>query len=222
MLSQHSYYTLIASLPHLPMRFGDVERTPITQPRLLERLRLLRPDDRKVIDQVAAFLIWDRQPLDNTDEQVIARYDTLMDTVSNPLVRQVINHRIDVRTIISALRRRRAGDGPPPGLGQWVDHIRRNWNHPEFNLGGRYPWISDVERMIGEGQARETQRLLFGVTYKTWSQMAERYTFSFETVILYLARWEIIDRWTSQNMDAGRERFDKLITETLGVYANIY
>jgi hypothetical protein len=221
-LSQHSYYTLIASLPHLPLHFESVDRPPITRERLLERLRLLRPDDRKVIDQVAGFLTWDRQPLDNTDEQVIRRYQRLMTTVSNSLVRQLINHRIDVRTIISALRRRRAGDGPPPGLGQWVDHIRRNWNHPEFNLGGRYPWISEVERLIGEGQARETQRLLFGAIYRTWSQLAECYTFSFETVILYLARWEIIDRWTSQNIDRGRERFDKLITETLGVYANIY
>jgi hypothetical protein len=221
-LSQRSYYSLIASLPHLPMHFEQVDRTPITRARLAERLRLLHPRDREVIDQVASFLIWDRQPLDRSDEEVIARYDTLMKEVSSPLVRKVINTRIDVRTIISAMRRRRAGNSPPPGIGQWVDHIRRNWNHPEFNLAGRYPWISDVQRMIGEGRAHETQRLLFGVVYRTWSQMAERYTFSFEAVILYLARWEIIDRWTSQNVEIGRQRFDKLITETLGVYANIY
>jgi hypothetical protein len=221
-LIQRSYYTLIASLPHLPLHFEDADRTPITWSRLVERLRLLHPNDRKVIDQVSSFLAWDRQPLDRSDAEVIARYEALMKSVSSPLVQQVINTRIDVRTIISALRRRRAGSPPPPGVGRWVDHIRRHWNHPEFQLGGRYPWIGDVQRMIGEGRARETQRLLFGVVYRTWSQMAERYTFSFEAVILYLARWEIIDRWTSQNLETGRQRFDKLITETLGAYANIY
>jgi hypothetical protein len=39
---------------------------------------------------------------------------------------------------------------------------------------------------------------------------------------LYLARWEIIDRCTSRDAEAGRERFDNLITETLGDYANLY
>jgi hypothetical protein len=221
-LSQRSYYTLIASLPHLPLHFEEADRIPITRPRLLDRLRLLHPEDRKVIDQVTSFLAWDRQPLDRSDEEVIARYESLMTSVSNPLVREVINTRIDVRTIISAMRRRRSGAAPPPGVGRWVDHIRRHWNHPEFYLAGRYPWISDVQRMIQEGQARETQRLLFGVSYGSWSRMAERYTFSFEAIILYLARWEIIDRWTSQNVETGRQRFDKLITETLGAYANIY
>ena len=218
---QRSYYTLIASLPHLPPHF-DVDRTPITRPRLTERLRLLHEKDQRVIDQVSSFLAWDRQPLDRTDEEVIARYDELMKNVSNPVVRELINNRIDFRTIISALRRRRAGTSPPQGVGQWVDHIRRNWSHPDFNLAGRYPWIGEMQRLMGEGQARQAQRLLFSVAYRTWSQMAERYTFTFETVILYMARWEIIDRWTSQDADAGRQRFDKMITETLGGYAKLY
>jgi hypothetical protein len=218
---QRSYYTLIASLPHLPLHF-EVDRTPITRPRLAERLRLLDAADQEVIDQVSAFLVWDRQPLDRNDDEVIARYDMLMKTVSNPLVRILINTRINMRTIVSAMRRRNAGATPPVGVGQWVDHIRRNWDHPEFHLAGRYSWIRPFQELIGEGAAREAQRLLFSVNYRTWSRMAEHYTFSFETIILYLARWEIIDRWTSQDTDVGQQRFEKLISETLGDYANLY
>lgn len=218
---QRSYYMLIASLPHMPANF-DVERTPITRSRLLERLRMLHDDDTKVIEQVRNFFVWDRQPLDRTDREVIARYDELMAKVSNPLVRQVIITRMDTRTIITAMRRRRAGAAPPPGVGQWVDHIRRNWQHPTFALEGRYPWIAELDRHLGDGTVHAAQKLLFSAAYRTWSQMAERYTFSFEAIILYLARWEIIDRWTSRDAEAGRERFDNLITETLGDYANLY
>jgi hypothetical protein len=212
---------LIASLPNLPPTF-EVERTPITRPRLRERLRMLHPQDAEVIEQVAAFLAWDRQPVDRTDEDVIERYDDLMETISNPLVRAVVNHRIDKRTIISAIRRRKAGDDPPEGVGQYVDHIRRNWSEPEFNLLGRCPWIAEFNRLIADGEVQNAERHMFNDNYTVWSRMAERYTFSFEAIILYLARWEIIDRWTSQNADTGRQRFDNMITETLGEYANLY
>ena len=216
-----SYYTLIASLPHLPLHF-ELDRTPITRPRLNERLKLLEDADRDVIDQMSAFLVWDRQPLDRNDQEVIERYDNLMRTVSNPLVRALINTRINMRTIVSAVRRRKAGGSPPVGVGQWVDHIRRNWEHPEFRLAGRYAWIRPFQDLIDEGAAREAQRLLFSVNYRTWSRMAEHYAFSFEGLILYLARWEIIDRWTSQDANAGQQRFEKLISETLGEHANLY
>jgi hypothetical protein len=212
---------LIASLPNLPAHY-DVDRTPITRPRLLERLQMLHPDDAKVIDQVSAFLVWDRQPLDRTDDEVVATYDRLQDEISNPLVRELIDDRMDVRSIVAAIRHRRSGMEPSTGVGQWAEHLRRNFNEPEFNLHGRYPWIRKMDRMLADGDPMGAQRLLFDIRYRNYSLMAERYTFSFEAIIVYLARWEIIERWTSQDLEAGRERFEKLITETLGEYANLF
>jgi hypothetical protein len=220
-VASRAYYTLIASLPNLPPHF-DVERTPITRPRLAERLKMLHPQDAEVVEQVAAFLAWDRQPLDRTDQEVLATYNKLMAEISNPLLRELVESRMDTRTISSGLRRRRAGLPPPPGVGKWVNHIRRHYNHPEFNLQGRYPWIGHFDRLMDAGDAMGAQRLLFDVNYALWSRMAEQYTFSFEAVILYLARWEIIDRWTSRDADRGRARFEQLITETLGDYAHLF
>ncbi len=220
-MASRAYYTLIASLPSLPPDF-DVERTPITRPRLKERLDMLHPQDARVVQQVTAFLAWDRQPLDRTDEEVIDRYDRLMAEISNPLVCEVVETRMDTRTISSGLRRRRAGMPPPTGVGKWVNHIRQHYKHPEFNLQGRYSWIGPLDRMLHQGDAMGAQRLLFSVNYRLWSRMAERYTFSFEAVILYLARWEIIDRWTTRDAEKGRARFEQLITETLGDYAYLF
>lgn len=220
-MSSRSYHTLIASLPPLPPRF-DVERDPISAPRLEQRLRMLEDEDAAVIDQWRGFLVWDRQPLDRTDGEFIEMYDQLMHGISNPTLREMIQIRIDTRTIISAIRRRRAGIPPPIGVGQWVEHIKRNYSEPEFNLAGHYSWIGQLDQFLATGNAMGAQRLLFGTNYRQWSRMAERYTFSFEAILLYLARWEIIDRWTSRDAEAGQKRFESILTETLGDYAQLF
>ncbi|MGF1581804.1 MAG: DUF2764 family protein [Gemmataceae bacterium] len=214
------YYMLIASLPHLPPHF-DVERPPITWPRLEQRLKLLREQDLVVFERLANFLAWDRQPLDRTDEEVVAEYDKLMSVLRNRLVIDIVNHRMDVRTIVSALRRRRDGKEPPIGVGRLVEPIRRNWQDPFFQLQRRHLWIEEFATRMLAGEAAEAERLLFEVTWKTWSRMAaEEFTFSFEAVLLYIARWAIVDRWTSRDVEKGRARFEELIEETLGDHAN--
>ncbi len=211
---------LIASLPHLPPHF-DVERPPITWPRLEQRLKLLREQDLVVFERLANFLAWDRQPLDRTDEEVVAEYDKLMSVLRNRLVIDIVNHRMDVRTIVSALRRRRDGKEPPIGVGRLVEPIRRNWQDPFFQLQRRHLWIEEFATRMLAGEAAEAERLLFEVTWKTWSRMAaEEFTFSFEAVLLYIARWAIVDRWTSRDVEKGRARFEELIEETLGDHAN--
>lgn len=220
MASQRAYYMLVASLPQLPINF-DAGQTPITRASLRERLAMLDEHDRHVIDQVASFFVWDRQPLDRTDQEVVATYERLMREIDNRLVRKIINHRIEMRTIVSGVRRRRLGSGPPVGSMEIVDSIRRGWNDPGFGIQSRYRWIEPFTRAFESGRVRVAQHILFSDLWKTWTQNAQQYHFSFEAIILYLARWEIVDRWTSQDADEGRRRFDDLITETLGEYANL-
>lgn len=220
-VASRMYYTLVASLPVLPPRF-EVERPPISRPRLDERLKMLHPDDAKVIEQANAFMSWDRQPVNRTDEEMVASYERLMQEISNTTLRGVIQTRLDMRTIVCAISRRRAGLPPPIGVGQWVGHIRRHFGEPEFNLSGRYPWIGPFERALDEGNATEAERLMFASNYRTWNREAQQFTFSFEVVILYLARWEVIDRWTSRNAATGKRRFETMLGETLGAYAQLY
>jgi len=216
-----SYFTLMASLPALPPHF-EVERDPITRPRLDERLKMLEPDDAEVLERLRDFLAWDRQPIDQTDEQVIARYGALMPTVSNRLVRALIDDRMEVRTIVSGLRLRRAGLPPPVGIDPWAARIRRNWEHPEFGFGGRHRWIAGFRELDETGRVLEAQRVLFSAAWDVWSREAAHYHFAFEAVILYVARWDIIDRWTSRDAARGRGRFEQLISQTLGEHGKLY
>jgi hypothetical protein len=220
-LASRLYYTLVASLPALPPHF-DVDRAPITRPRLLERLKMLEPEDAALVDLWMNFVLWDQQVLDRKDEEFAAKYESIQNQISNATLRKMFEVRMDTRTIIAAVRRRRAGLSPPTIIGQWVEQIRRNYDHPEFRMQTRFDWIAKFSACLESGDALQAQWVLFDNNYRLWTSMAERYTFSFESVLLYLARWEIIDRWTSRDPQAGQERFETMITETLGEYAHLF
>jgi hypothetical protein len=221
MIRSNTYYTLIASLPALPRHFA-VERLPITRIRLEERLRMLEPEDARIIDGMAEFLVWDRQPVDVTDEGLIRHYREFMESTTNPLVRCLLEDRMDVRTILSGLRRRRKGLGPPPAAGPLGGHVARHWKHPHFELAPRFPWIEKVDQLLHEDRPMEIARILAEDVWNQWTRAAEQYYFTFEAVILYAARWELVYRWTSRDAELGSRKFEQLVTETLGEYADLY
>lgn len=210
-----SYYTLVASLPHLPKSF-DVEYPPISRRALQARLVMLREDDAATLRQLQDFLEWERQPADRTDGEVVAEYRRIRSEVRNELVMRLIDHRLGVRTIVSAIRRRRMALGPPPGVGPLATIIRRRFEQPQFGLERAHPWIEGFERCLLTGDAVGGERLLYEQTWQHWWRLAAGYTFSFEAVLLYLARWTILERWTTRDAEAGRRRFETLMQETLG------
>lgn len=212
------YYMLVASLPYMPRTF-DVEQVPISQLRLEERLSLLNEEDKNVVALVQNFLHWDRQLPERSDADVQREYDRLMKVINNPLAREMINHRMDVRTITSGLRRRRRGLDPPSVVGRCVEPIRKNWQHPDFNLARDHPWIPLVRRHLKANRPLESERQLLHATWDRWVRLSDQYYFSFETILLYLARWEIVDRWTRLDASLGRQQFDELLMETLGDHA---
>lgn len=220
MTATTNYYSLVASLPHMPRSF-EIERVPISRIQLQQRLKLLGDRDKSTVEQVQGFLLWDRQRPERTDDEVQMEYDRLMKSISNSLVRDIINHRMDVRTITCALRRRRLGLESAAAVGQHTDHIRKNWQHPDFRLVREHPWIPHVRESLDAGEPLEVERQLLGATWNRWVQLADQFYFSFETILLYLARWEIVDRWTRLDETAGRQKFDELLTQTLNLEENV-
>jgi Protein of unknown function (DUF2764) len=219
----NSYHMLISSLPALPPRF-DVDRLPITFERLQGRLRMLKPEDAEEIERLLAVLRWANQFEEPSDAAVVQRYNALMHNITNPLVRDILEYGMDVRMIAVALRSRRRDLAlPTVGVGQWFDHIRRNFNQPDFKLGQVFPWIPEAERLLAQGDLLTLYRqYVLGATWTYLKKRAEDYYFSFEAVVLYIARWDMIRRWQQLQAERGRTIFETLVTEALGEYANIY
>jgi hypothetical protein len=213
---------LISSLPALPPRL-DVDRLPITLERLQGRLRMLEPEDAQEISRMLDILAWSHQFEEADDAAVVKRYGELMQELTNPLVREVFAAVMDVRMVVAALRRRRQGLGPPTiGFGQWFDHIRRHFNQPDFRLSHAFPGIVRFDQLLGQGDVLNLYRHMLGAVWTDLKKRAEDYVFSFEAVVLYIARWEIMRQWQQLQAERGQAVFEALVTEALGEYAKLY
>jgi hypothetical protein len=222
MAGSNTYHMLICSLPALPPRF-DAGRLPITLERLQGRLRMLEPEDAREIKRMLEILGWSRQYAEQSDAVVVKHYDELMQEVRHPLVREAIAVGMDVRMIVAALRRRRSGLGPPDiGLGQWFEQIRRHFRQTDLGLGNVYPWIPQFDQMLKQRDSLNLYRNILRATWMYFKKRSEDYYFSFEAVVLYIARWDIIRHWQQLEAERGRGVFEALVTEALGEHAKLY
>jgi hypothetical protein len=61
---------------------------------------------------------------------------------------------------------------------------------------------------------------------ETWTYVRRRMQdydlFSFEAVVLYIARWDIIRHWQQLQAERGRAVFEELVTEAMGEYTKLY
>jgi uncharacterized protein DUF2764 len=221
-LCSNTYHMLISSLPPLPPRF-ETDRLPISLERLQNRLRMLEPEDAEEIGRMFEVLRWSRQFEESNDAAVAKHYAELMQGVTNRLIREVLTVVMDARLITTALRRRRRGLGPPEiGIGRWLEHIRRHFNEPDLGLGYVFPRLAEYERMLEQGDVLNVYRGLLQATWAYLKRRADDYYFSFEAVVLYVARWNIMRQWQELEAERGRPIFEALVAEALGEHANIY
>ncbi len=218
MADSNRYYMLIASLPALTLSF-EAPRPPISRPRLEARLNQLAPADLAVIQEMETFLRWARQTGESSDAAVNAHYAALLASSANAFLTEIVSYRMDMRTLIAALRRRARGLGPPgPADGwrsQWVRAIRQNWTQPDFRLAPVFPILPELARLLREGDSVGLDRAILRAVWDRLSQMEPRDPFSFEAILIYLCKWDVVDRSAAYDGTAASLRFTQLVEEAL-------
>ena len=214
------YYTLIASLPHLPY-FAKAKRLPINRERLNSRLRMLDETDRALIDRLAGFVRWERQGAERTDPVIVADYLELSRDVAGTPCAQLVEDAATERTVLVALRRRQLGRAAPSpdepwGLGPWADTLRRNWSDPGFGLAEVFPWLPRARDLLDAGETLELERFLTGLAWDRLDRARPVDPFRFETLLVYLFQWNLLEQWLASNREAAETRFDELIAEAIG------
>ena len=223
---RRSYFTLVASLPPLP-HFERAKTLPINPERLEARLRMLDPDDAESAAMALDFLRWQSQPMGRTDAEIVARYARIMDQARDPDLRELVDSRMQLRTVVAALRRRRLGQPPPRrseawGVGPFVPRIEAHWQEPDFGLAGVYPWLPEVRRHLEAGETLEVQRLLMDAVWQHLSALESGQTFTFERVLIYLFKWDIVRRWLTYACEAAAQRFEHLLREALVDHSPVF
>jgi len=224
-MAQDEYVTLMASLPALgPMLAA--RHAPINSVRLQTRLKQLHPEHLAELTAIADLLDWSRLPLAGTDDELVRRARTVIPTLSSPTVADLARDRMELRTLVSALRRRHAGQEAPSagvvwGYGRYVRRLVSGWREPDFGLAQSFPWVNAARACLEKQDSRGLERILLEQAWHLTDRVAGGHVFNFEAVVLYVIRWHLLYRWTRYDAEAAAARFGGLVAETLGSLADL-
>jgi hypothetical protein len=103
-----------------------------------------------------------------------------------------------------------------------VPHISRHWGETHLRLERVYPWLPEAKRLLDDSDPLGLERLLLGVVWTHLERIGAEHYFDFEALVVYVARWDLVARWTRYDADAAMARFDALLDtglEGIGVEA---
>ena len=218
-MSREAYVTLMASLPALGPILA-ARHPPINAARLEARLRQLAPAHRAELDALSGLLAWRRQTLEGSDAALVARARRVIPRLSSPTLARLADERLELRTVLAALRRRHAGqDAPAPsevwGYGRFVRRIRENWREPGLGVARAFPWVLTAREKLAAGESTALERLVLEAAWRQAERRAIGHAFDFEAVALYAVRWKLLERWTRYDAEAATARFRRLTGEAL-------
>jgi len=209
------YVTLMASLPALgPMLAA--RQSPINRERFRARLALLSEEDRSTLTGVADLLAWQRIPLGLDDASFVGRAERLLAELESETLRELVRRRLELRTLVAALRRRHLGEGPPPpgvvwGLPPLQKRIAAAWTAPGFGLEHGRAWLLPAKAALENEDAAGLERILIETVWTEAARLAARHDFDLEAVTLYAVRLDLLIRWTRFDAEAAAARFAGIV-----------
>ncbi|MCX5512970.1 hypothetical protein C3941_02205 [Kaistia algarum] len=218
------YVMLMASLPSI--RLLGEKALPINPARLAERMKMLEPADRDELFAIASILSWNRIDTGDDDAAYVTRAERILAAIRSPTLREASLERLEIRTLIAALRRRHAGEEAPAstsawGIGRHVDLIRRSWALPDLGMARFFPWVAQAREKLESGDSAGLERLILDVTWQAAGRHEFGHEFDFEAVVFYLMRWQLADRWARYDADAAAVRFAELLDAALPPTASL-
>jgi hypothetical protein len=224
------YVMLMCSLPYHGALFA-AKQTPLSRLHLDKRLTLMTPADRERLRRIERVIQWDAMEGHLSDPEMVRRANTLLDWLraeDGGTLYRAVRNRLELRTVVAALRRRHMGyDAPSPddpawGIGRWTARIAANWEVRDFGLHAVFHWIGEAQDLLEADDPHGLEKLLLGAAWRDLGRQGQGHEFDFTAVAVYVLRWHIIDRWTRMDAAAAVKRFDALLSDGLGAHATLF
>lgn len=217
LFSSDPYVMLISSLPAIGPLLSERE-PPINRTRLMERLQMLEPEDRAELDALISIISWYALDISEEDAAFLKRAEAVLAALRSEDLRHAVRDRLEIRTLLAALRRRHAGlDAPPEGLrwghGRFIEMIRANWAVPDFGLSLMFPWIREAREKLEAGDTKGLERIVLEAAWNSGTRCELGHAFDFDAVAFYVLRWSLNDRWARYDADIAARRFAELLDE---------
>jgi len=215
------YVTLMSSLPSAKGLFtGKVP--PLSRLKLEKRLQMLTADDQKRLHSIEQVLDWRFMQVGTTQSDLMLRQKHAVNSIQSRTLLRLLRERLEIRTLVLALRMRHQGQSAPTepnwGFGRWKKHIERHWNEPAFHLSHVYPWATKAELLLQEEKPYELEQLLVDVAFTKLQRATAQHLYDFEAVVIYVLKWNLVNRTVQYNSHVASNRFEKLLAETLHHY----
>jgi len=218
-VSFSSYYTLIPALPALPARLDQLKELPISILQLEQRLRMLNEADQQQLALALRLFQRERDGDEGlSDRDEVEHWQRELARINDAEIRELLAQHLIWRTLIAAQRYRLAGQAEGDafqGYGDLVWLIRRHWQESDFALGGRFPWLTEAQAMLKQGQSARLEEYLLIWFWQQLRELEQNRPFSFAAVAAYRLRWSIAEyrlRWQGEQ---AREHFGQLVSRVL-------
>ena len=213
-----AHVMLLSSLPALP-HFTRAKSLPISAERLRSRFGMLAQDDAAMLNRAWEFVRWRRGASAVTDARLVEDFERLDESSHGRLIRECVTPRLEVLTVLAALRRRRDGEATPPatpwGIGDLIVTISRHWSHPDFGLAGRMPWLPQARVLLEQDEFLALERLLLTLAWGQLETVDRSSAYALKNVVIYVLKWDILERWLSMDPARAAARFDALLEQVL-------
>ena len=224
LLGAPPHIALMASLPSLPDIFA-AKRTPISRLRLEQRLRALTPADKALLDTLEELLAWHGRDPGLTDADFVQRTRALVPRLPSTALKRAVEHALELRSIVAALRRRQRGEPVPPAdvtwsYGRWTATMALGWQDPGLGLERAFPWVREAAELVKTGDAIALESLLMRERWTMLGRLRVGHDFDFTAVALYVLRYQLVERRVAYDVDAATMRFRRLVADGLAGFTD--
>ena len=213
-----TYITLMSSLPR-PEAVFLAKRPPISRSKLEERLKALSDDDRARLASIEAHIGWQGLALELDIDGYLKSIKKLMACLGPGTLSTLLQKRLELRTVLAALRLRSMGQANPPkgawGYGRFVQTIERSWQQRDFGLGHVYPWLKEAADAMAEDDTPTVERLVIEACLTDLNRLGHAHEFDFEAVVIYVLKLNLIKRAAMKNTEGALLAFDTLKSSAL-------
>ncbi|BBB28425.1 hypothetical protein [Neptunomonas japonica] len=212
------YYTLLTSLPHLPV-LEKSRQLPISRLALESRLSMLCETDCAQLDAIEALYFPNPSVLSGlADREVVQAWKSALLLLESDVLKERIAYQLEIRSLLAALRYREAGGKNPDqfiGFGRWHSFIKNHWFEPFFGMDEFQPQIQKIARYLKENRPGHADKLLDQMLWQDLFYCEKQQGFSFSAVACYVLRWGIVSRYLSADADAALIKFDDVTRHLL-------
>lgn len=217
---QTDYAMLMASMPAHALSLWDIKNRRLSKVQLERHLKLLSIKDKKMLDNIEAALHWAKMPSIKEAQLAEKNAEQLLSTLHNPFLEEVVIWRLQIRTIMAAIRYRKLNSSLNSavefhGYGEIVNHIKTNWQSDDFALSLRFPWVKQAHQLFMTNETVALEKLLLDLSWQHYEKIGQGHYFDFEAVIIYVLRWDIINRWAKNDQQKAMQQFEDLVEQAL-------